>query len=448
MSAELTIDLGDEESGSDDGLPFPHPDDNLHLHRLPAVGNSVAASATDAASELARGAAVYMVCRNKERGEAALLKIQPPTGNQNVHLELSKCCNEAFVICGILVIGRMLQQEKWQVSRHELSRIELTPPFMEVNILLSTWKRFQAHLLSLMDRRKWMYNIERATPEYINGLSEFIKTAEDHQAKTGKARISCPCKKCANFIFHDDIDKIREHLFQQGFTDNYTWWKEHGEPPRDCNDVVSESNVNNNDDICGSSNQNINDMLHDAEHNDELDMEKLQQMSLYLLKAASSNQNNKTGFLNPEVITADTRMDTDTEVVIYLTEALNCGYDFFVAPYLQSGHHDLLIICPKHGKGFILDSYKWKEKRTKKDYYLVKHVERVVGQLSWDFPAVNKQEETWECGFYVMKWVLDFALKYQHDDFPNTLPWGDERSLSMGEIDFVVNAWFSLWRDG
>ncbi|GKC84492.1 embryo defective protein, partial [Tanacetum coccineum] len=26
---ELTIDLGDEESGSDDGLPFPQPDDNL-----------------------------------------------------------------------------------------------------------------------------------------------------------------------------------------------------------------------------------------------------------------------------------------------------------------------------------------------------------------------------------------------------------------------------------
>ncbi|PWA49515.1 Protein virilizer [Artemisia annua] len=26
---ELTIDLGDGESGSDDGLPFPQPDDNL-----------------------------------------------------------------------------------------------------------------------------------------------------------------------------------------------------------------------------------------------------------------------------------------------------------------------------------------------------------------------------------------------------------------------------------
>uniref|UniRef100_A0A5B6YRG3 Dehydrogenase/reductase SDR family member 12 n=2 Tax=Davidia involucrata TaxID=16924 RepID=A0A5B6YRG3_DAVIN len=35
-----------------------------------------------------RGATVYMVCRNKERGETALSKIQSMTGNQNVYLEV------------------------------------------------------------------------------------------------------------------------------------------------------------------------------------------------------------------------------------------------------------------------------------------------------------------------------------------------------------------------
>ncbi|XP_023535215.1 dehydrogenase/reductase SDR family member 12 isoform X1 [Cucurbita pepo subsp. pepo] len=35
-----------------------------------------------------RGATVYMVCRNKERGEAALSEIKSKTGNQNVHLEV------------------------------------------------------------------------------------------------------------------------------------------------------------------------------------------------------------------------------------------------------------------------------------------------------------------------------------------------------------------------
>lgn len=36
-----------------------------------------------------RGANVYMVCRNKERGEAALSEIQSKTGNSNVHLEFA-----------------------------------------------------------------------------------------------------------------------------------------------------------------------------------------------------------------------------------------------------------------------------------------------------------------------------------------------------------------------
>ncbi|KAK9906129.1 hypothetical protein M0R45_002863 [Rubus argutus] len=41
-----------------------------------------------------RGATVYMVCRNKERGEAAQSKIQSKTGNQNVHLEV---CDLSYV---------------------------------------------------------------------------------------------------------------------------------------------------------------------------------------------------------------------------------------------------------------------------------------------------------------------------------------------------------------
>ena len=82
--------------------------------------------------------------------------------------------------------------------------------------------------------------------------------------------------------FHVDIDTIRDHLFQQWFTDNYTCWNIHGEAKSDCDNVVSKSNVNNNDDsgddICGNNNQNISDMLHDAEHNTEIDAEKLQQL--------------------------------------------------------------------------------------------------------------------------------------------------------------------------
>ncbi|CAK9309681.1 unnamed protein product [Citrullus colocynthis] len=43
---------------------------------------------TTAEGLASRGATVYMVCRNKERGEAALSEIKSKTGNQNVHLEI------------------------------------------------------------------------------------------------------------------------------------------------------------------------------------------------------------------------------------------------------------------------------------------------------------------------------------------------------------------------
>ncbi|KAL5779029.1 hypothetical protein ACOSQ2_009766 [Xanthoceras sorbifolium] len=43
---------------------------------------------TTAEGLASRGATVYMVCRSKERGEAALSAIRSKTGNQNVHLEV------------------------------------------------------------------------------------------------------------------------------------------------------------------------------------------------------------------------------------------------------------------------------------------------------------------------------------------------------------------------
>ncbi|XP_057974511.1 uncharacterized protein LOC131162245 isoform X5 [Malania oleifera] len=46
-----------------------------------------------------RGATVYMVCRNKEKGEAALSEIQSMTGNQNVHLEVN---NAGLLECTLI----------------------------------------------------------------------------------------------------------------------------------------------------------------------------------------------------------------------------------------------------------------------------------------------------------------------------------------------------------
>nr|GEW14158.1 hypothetical protein [Tanacetum cinerariifolium] len=71
--------------------------------------------------------------------------------------------------------------------------------------------------------------------------------------------------------------------------------------------------------------------------------------SLYLFMETSPN--NKTGFLNPEVITEDTHMDTYIDVEIYMTKALK-GYDFFVAPYLhkQDGDSSWILLSGNQGK--------------------------------------------------------------------------------------------------
>lgn len=45
------------------------------------------------------GATVYMVCRSRERGEAALSKIRSTTGNPNIHLEVY--CLKFLFLCVI-----------------------------------------------------------------------------------------------------------------------------------------------------------------------------------------------------------------------------------------------------------------------------------------------------------------------------------------------------------
>ncbi|GJU65185.1 ulp1 protease family, C-terminal catalytic domain-containing protein [Tanacetum coccineum] len=166
-------------------------------------------------------------------------------------------------------------------------------------------------------------------------------------------------------------------------------------------------------------------------------------MSLYQLKGHSSQ--NKVGFLNPGVITADSCFYEKSATIDYLTQSLT-GYDFYLAPYLQGRHYVLLIICPKHGRGFVLNPSKGGIKN-ENSYRLAGLVESVVGSLKWEFPLVNRQPGDWECGYYVMKWMQDFILKYQNDNFPNIVPWCNERSLDKKELNAVVGAWFNLWRD-
>ncbi|GJR47616.1 ulp1 protease family, C-terminal catalytic domain-containing protein [Tanacetum coccineum] len=174
----------------------------------------------------------------------------------------------------------------------------------------------------------------------------------------------------------------------------------------------------------------------------ELGILTLFEMSLYQLKDHSST--NKVGFLNPMMITADLCFHEKFATMDYLAQSLTC-YEFYLAPFLQGRHYVLLIICPKDGRGFILNPQK--DSQTNENCYrLAGLVDSVVGSLKWDFPLVNRQPKDWECGYYVMKWMHDFVLKYQNDNFPNTVPWNNERPLDTKELNAIIGAWFTLWR--
>ncbi|GKC36247.1 ulp1 protease family, C-terminal catalytic domain-containing protein [Tanacetum coccineum] len=161
-------------------------------------------------------------------------------------------------------------------------------------------------------------------------------------------------------------------------------------------------------------------------------------------KERGRSQQNKVGFLHPEMITPDVYGADKGVTLDYLARALE-GYEFYVTPYLQGAHYVLFIIWPKHGRGFILDSQKESVFHTEDNYRLAGLVDSVLGgRLKWELPTANRQPSTWECGYYVMRWMHDFVLKYQNDDFPNTIPWGEERRLENKELDAVIGACFSL----
>ncbi|GJT81278.1 ulp1 protease family, C-terminal catalytic domain-containing protein [Tanacetum coccineum] len=166
-------------------------------------------------------------------------------------------------------------------------------------------------------------------------------------------------------------------------------------------------------------------------------------LSLYQLKGHSSQ--NKVGFLNPGVITEDSCFYEKSATIDYLTQSLT-GYDFCLAPYLQGRYYVLLIICPKHGRGFVLNPSKGSNKN-EQSYRLAGLVESVVGSLKWEFPLVNRQP-----GFVAKTESLTHGtinLMVWHYTIPGKtgVPWCNERSLDKKELNAVVGAWFNLWRD-
>ncbi|GJT31915.1 RNA-directed DNA polymerase, eukaryota, reverse transcriptase zinc-binding domain protein [Tanacetum coccineum] len=228
----------------------------------------------------------------------------------------------------------------------------------------------------------------------------------------------------------------------QSVIDGYNRWMSHGDYAEPYAIRVNKEVFRQADESYFAINAtDIIELLTDQEL--ECGILTLFEMSLYHLKGHSSQ--NKVGFLNPRLITADSCFYEKWATIDYLTQSL-MGYEFYLAPYLQGRHYVLFIICPKHGMGFILNSSKGSN-TNEQCYRLAGLVESVVGSLKWECPLVNRQPGDWECGYYVMKWMHDFVLKYQNENFPNIVPWTNERPLENRELNAIIGAWFTLWRD-
>ncbi|XP_012699406.1 uncharacterized protein LOC101760907, partial [Setaria italica] len=79
-----------------------------------------------------------------------------------------------------------------------------------------------------MDRH-WMYNADRRSKVFIDGLHYFLEVAKANKPENGF--VCCPCFQCNNRKEYskDSWGTIHSHLFKYGFMPNYLVWTKHGE---------------------------------------------------------------------------------------------------------------------------------------------------------------------------------------------------------------------------
>ena len=74
--------------------------------------------------------------------------------------------------------------------------------------------------------RHWMYNADRRSKEFIDGVHYFLRVAE---ANKRNGFMCCPCALCNNSKEYSSSRSLHSHLFKSGFMPNYSCWTKHGE---------------------------------------------------------------------------------------------------------------------------------------------------------------------------------------------------------------------------
>jgi hypothetical protein len=68
-----------------------------------------------------------------------------------------------------------------------------------------------------------MYNTDRPSIDFINGVHEFINVAKKHK---NEGIFRCPCQICKNKKDYSSTRTIHGHLLQSSFMPNYNVWTE------------------------------------------------------------------------------------------------------------------------------------------------------------------------------------------------------------------------------
>ena len=75
--------------------------------------------------------------------------------------------------------------------------------------------------------RSWM-NESRMSPEYEDGVEQFLQFASERGRPNEEGKYYCPCINCLNGR-RQLLDDIRDHLLCDGIKKNYTTWIWHSE---------------------------------------------------------------------------------------------------------------------------------------------------------------------------------------------------------------------------
>ena len=74
--------------------------------------------------------------------------------------------------------------------------------------------------------RQWIYNADRRSNEFIEGLHYFLSVAETNKQN---GFMCCPCIHCMNNKDYSSSIILHSHIFANSFMEKYVCWTKHGE---------------------------------------------------------------------------------------------------------------------------------------------------------------------------------------------------------------------------